>query len=125
MTQHCTYIKENGELCGAYAVHGSMFCLNHEPTMQETKRAAVQKGGQATSYDTLALALPPLTIVNASDVVSAAIQTINEVRAGNLPPKVASTIGYLLGVALKGFEQSELQNRVQTIERVILERSTK
>jgi len=125
MTQHCTYIKENGEPCGAYAVHGSVFCLNHEPAMQETKHAAVQKGGQATSYEKLALALPPLTIVNASDVVSAAIQTINEVRSGALPPKVASTIGYLLGVTLKGFEQSELQNRVQTIERVILERSTK
>ena len=125
MTQHCTYTKENGEQCGAYAVEGSKFCINHEPTMKATKLAAVQKGGEATSYEKLALALPPLTIVNASDVVSAAIQTINEVRSGTLPPKVASTIGYLLGVALKGFEQSELQNRVQTIERVILERSTK
>lgn len=125
MAKQCAFTFESGTQCRGYAVEGSLYCLSHDPDLKEARIARSKKGGEATSYEKLELALPPLAIVNASDVVSAAIQTINEVRAGNLPPKVASTIGYLLGVALKGFEQSELQNRVQTIERVILERSTK
>lgn len=125
MAQLCEFIKEDGEQCGAYAVANSDYCVSHDPTMREVKLEAVKKGGASESYKTMNIALSPLTINNSSDVVKATIQTINELRTGTLPPKVANTIGYLLGIALKGFEQADLNNRLQVIERVILERSTR
>ena len=121
----CEFIKEDGEQCGAYAVANSNYCVSHDPTMREVKLDAVKKGGSSENYRKLDLELSPLTIKNSSDVVTATVQTINELRAGTLPPKIANTIGYLLGIALKAFEQSDLTNKLEVIERVILERSTK
>lgn len=125
MANLCEFIKGDGEQCGAYAVNGSGFCVSHDPTMREVKLDAVKKGGASEGYQKLNLELPPLTINNSSDVVKATVQTINELRAGTLPPKIANTIGYLLGIALKAFDQSDLTNKLEVIERVILERSTK
>jgi hypothetical protein len=68
------------------------------------------------------LALPELVINTPNDVVTAAVQTVNEVRTGQLPPKVASTIGYLLGVVLKAYEVANLDQRVEMIESVLIER---
>ena len=125
MAKLCEFIKEDDEQCGAYAVANSNYCVSHDPAMREVKFEAVKKGGASESYEKLNLALPPLIIGNSSDVIKATVQTINELRSGALPPKVANTIGYLLGIALKAFEQADLNNRLQVIERVILERSTR
>ena len=125
MAQQCEFIKEDNQQCGGYAVDDSIYCINHEPTMKETKLNAVRKGGASESYQTLNLNLNPLTIKNSSDVIGAVLQTINELREGKLPPKAASTIGYLLGIALKAFEQADLKNRVEMVEKVILERSVR
>lgn len=122
MTEQCILIKKDGKRCGSYPVEGSSYCINHEPRMQEKKLEAVKNGGAATSYEKLGLALPKMIISNPSDVVGAAVQTVNEVRAGQLPPKVASTIGYLLGIVLKAYEVANLDQRVELIESVLVER---
>lgn len=122
MTEQCIFIKKDGKRCGSYPVEGSSYCINHEPRMQEKKLEAVKNGGAATSYEKLGLALPEMVISNPSDVVGAAVQTVNEVRAGQLPPKVASTIGYLLGIVLKAYEVANLDQRVELIESVLVER---
>ena len=122
MAEPCIFIKGNGERCRGFPVEGSAYCINHEPRMQEKKMEAVRNGGAATSYERLELALPAMVISGPADVVVATVQTINEVRTGQLPPKVASTIGYLLGVALKAYEVSNLDQRVEMIESVLVER---
>ena len=122
MAEPCIFIKNNGERCGGFPFEGSAYCINHEPRMQEKKMEAVRNGGAATSYERLELALPAMVISGPADVVVATVQTINEVRTGQLPPKVASTIGYLLGVALKAYEVSNLDQRVEMIESVLVER---
>ena|SRR3989344_90170 len=122
MAEPCIFIKSNGERCGGFPVEGSAYCINHEPRMKEKKLEAVRNGGAATSYERLELALPAMVISGPADVVVATVQTINEVRTGQLPPKVASTIGYLLGVALKAYEVANLDQRVEMIESVLVER---
>lgn len=124
MAQQCLFIKPDGTQCGGYATNGSAYCISHNPALAETKAEAVKKGGASEGYQKLNLDLAPLTIQNPSDVVTAIVQTINEVRSGTLPPKIASTLGYLLGIALKAFEVSELDSRLEVIERIILERKT-
>jgi len=122
MAEQCIFIKKDGKRCGSYPVEGSSYCINHEPRMQEKKLEAVRSGGAATSYEKLSLTLPEMVISNPSDVVGAAVQTVNEVRTGQLPPKVASTIGYLLGIVLKAYEVANLDQRVELIESVLVER---
>ena len=122
MTEKCIFIKTDGERCGGYPVEGSDYCINHEPRMQEKKLEAVKSGGAASSYEKLELALPELVINTPNDVVTATVLTVNEVRTGQLPPKVASTIGYLLGVVLKAYEVANLDQRMEMIESVLVER---
>lgn len=125
MAKQCEYTNENGQQCGGYAIDGSIYCLSHDPNQKNKRIERSQKGGSSETYQKLDLKLEPMTIKNASDIIGATVQTVNELREGKLPPKMASTIGYLLGIALKAFEQADLKNRVEVIERVILERSTK
>lgn len=122
MAEQCAFVKKDGVRCGGYPVEESVYCINHETRMQEKKLEAVRSGGAATSYEKLELALPAMVINAPADVVGAAVQIVNEVRAGQLPPKVASTIGYLLGVVLKAYEVSNLDQRVEMIESVLVER---
>lgn len=125
MNNQCEFIKQNNKHCGAYAVQNSQYCINHEESMKETKHNAVAKGGSSDSYQKLNLNLPPLTIDNPSDVTSAVVQTINELRSGTVPPKIANTIGYLLGIALKAFEVAEIDRKIEAIDRIILERKVR
>lgn len=125
MTKQCQYTNENGQQCKGFAIENSIYCLSHDPDQKEKRVERSQKGGASESYLNLDLKLEPISIQNASDVIGVTIQTINELREGKLPPKIANTIGYLLGITLKAFEQADLKNRVEVIERVILERSTK
>jgi hypothetical protein len=124
MAEQCIFIKKDGKRCGSYPVESSSYCINHEPRMQEKKLEAVRSGGAATSYKKLSLTLQAMTISTPGDVVTAAVQAVNEVRTGQLPPKVASTIGYLLGIVLKAYEVSNLDQRVEMIESVLVERRT-
>lgn len=125
MSKQCEFIKQNGDRCGAYAVQSSQYCINHEESMKETKQNAVAKGGSSDGYKTLNLNLEPFEIKNTSDVVIAVVQTINELRSGKLPPKLANTVGYLLGIAIKAFEVSEIDKKIEAIDRVILERKVR
>lgn len=121
----CTYVSEGGIRCKAFALAGSGFCLSHDPEKHEARMERAKKGGEADSYRNLELTLQPLQVTSAGDIVTASVQLINEIREGKLPPKIANSIGYLLGIALKAIEISDVERRVETIERVIVERSKK
>lgn len=124
MAKQCAFIKPSGEQCGGFATTDSDFCISHNPSLAGAKLEAVKKGGAATSYEKLDLDLPEMVINNPTDVVAAATQTINELRSGQLPPKLASTLGYLLGIVLKAYEIANLDQRVEMIESVLIERRT-
>lgn len=115
----CAYIKEDGEYCRGYAIKDSEYCLSHDPDMQEARLERARRGGASESYEKLELDLPPLEITNSEDIVQGILQIINEVRTGQIPPRVATTIGYLLGIALKAYEVSGVDKKVDAIEKAL------
>lgn len=118
----CAFINENDQQCRGYAIKDSEYCLSHDPDMEEMRIDRARKGGASESYEKLNLNLPPLTITNSSDIVQGLLVLVNEVRTGQIPPRVATTIGYLLGIALKAYEITEVEQKVERIEQVIVER---
>ena len=119
----CQFIKLNNDQCEANPMKDSEFCFTHNPETKEAKRLAAIKGGKSPkkNYD-------PLTPVEISDnksVVNLLATTINEVRQGEIDLRVANCIGYLAGHLIKALEVSEIESRIETIERVILERKTR
>lgn len=68
------------------------------------------------------LNLEPLSIKAPQEVAILLEDTINGVRSGKIPPKIAYTIGYLAGHALKALEASNLDRRIEVVEGVLLQR---
>ncbi|HPL56506.1 MAG TPA: hypothetical protein PLC05_03400, partial [bacterium] len=121
----CKFIKPDGTQCNANAMSGLDYCWTHNPDISdEEKREAKQRGGQARAL-TIANPLPELPINEPNDAVLLIVDTINRVRSGELDIKTANCLGFLTDKLLKAFEVSKLNDRVEIIERVILEKKTR
>jgi len=121
----CTFIKENNEQCQAASMKDSQYCFLHNPEIPEEKKKLVQAKGGKGNITRIQNPLPPITVNTPDDVVSLLTDTINRVRSGELDVRIANVLGYLSGHLIKALEVSEVDKRVSTIERIILERSTK
>lgn len=118
----CIYLKDNGETCQANSMADSEYCYLHNPNIPEAdKRLAQTKGGEARSL-TLTEALPEIPIVTPSDAVILVSDTIKRVRAGTLDIRIANCLGFLTDKLLKAFEVSRLNDKVEYIERIVLEK---
>jgi len=121
----CTYIKPDGERCNANAMSGTNYCFTHNPDINDQEREQARtRGGQARAL-TLAKPLPLLAINEPEDAVRLVIDTISRVRAGELDIKTANCIGFLTDKLLKAFELSRLKDRIELVERVTLEKTTR
>lgn len=118
----CIYIKDDGKQCGAKAIKQDQYCFNHNPDYIQQKQSAVLKGGFASKR--VELGLEPVEIKNPQHVVSLLESTINGVRSGKIPPNIANTVGYLAGHLLKALEVSNLDQRLELVESVLIERKT-
>lgn len=118
--KQCIYIKDDGGQCGAKPMQDSDYCFSHNPETKIEKHLAVVKGGLNSKKTNLSL--EPLDIKSANDVTKLLEDTINGVRKGEIPPKIANTIGYLAGHALKAMEVSKYAEKVESVERILMER---
>lgn len=122
MTRNCKQILENDDSCGSYAMSdGSGFCISHNPAAKEIKELAVKKGGYAIKKQALP-ELPVLQIQSKTDVPRLLTTVIDEVRQGAIDLKSANTLGYLAGILIKAYELTDMQEKIEEIERIVLER---
>jgi len=120
----CSFTKPDEKQCNANAMSEADYCYTHNPDISdEEKREAKQRGGQNRAV-AISEPLPPLAIAEPNDAVLLIVDTINRVRAGELDIRVANCLGFLTDKLLKAFEVSKLNDRVEIIERVILEKKT-
>lgn len=118
--RQCEFIKDSGERCKAKPVSDSKFCFFHDPNKSEEQKMARQKGGYARRSATLPKNMPEFEIKGAEEVVRLLSVTINQVRRGELDPRVANAVGYLSGIILKANEQGEIEKRLKQIEEIVL-----
>lgn len=118
--KQCKYIKKDGEQCNAKPIKGGEYCFSHDPSKKIEKHMAVVKGGLNSKKVNLDLA--PLSIKNPKEVAELLEQTINKVRCGDIPTSIANTIGYLAGHTLKAIELAKYADKVESVERVLMER---
>jgi hypothetical protein len=118
----CKFTKPDGTQCNAYAMSEAEYCYTHNPDISdEEKREARERGGQARAL-TIANPLPALPINEPNDAILLIVDTISRVRAGELDIKTANCLFIGSDKLLKAFEVAKLNDRVEIIERVILEK---
>jgi len=115
----CQQIKDDGTRCRTGVMTGSTFCFFHDPR-QATKRTEARKaGGRKKAAAVLPAATPDRPLQAIPDVVSLLGETINQVRRGELDPRVANAVGYLAGIFLKAVEQGRTDERLAALEAVV------
>ena len=116
----CKFIKNNETFCNANAMNDSVYCFLHNPDVsEEEKQNAQAKGGKGNKVK-VKEPLEPVTVKKVEDIVKLLSDTINRVRSGELDIKIANCIGYLSGHLTKAMEMSELEQRIQAVERAIV-----
>jgi hypothetical protein len=115
----CQAKKPDGSSCQAAALPGSDFCFFHDPNRADERREANAAGGRQGKMKTLSADAPDVKVETCQDVVRLISETINQVRKGDLDPRVANAIGYLANVLIKAAEQGDLEKRVEDLEAVV------
>jgi hypothetical protein len=117
----CRFHKKNGTNCNADAQAGKDTCVFHDPQQSANVSRARRAGG--INRNKCAAVLPPQTpdksLANAPDVSNLLAESINQLRRGELDPRIANAIGYLAGIQLRSFEQGVIQERIRKMEEAL------
>jgi hypothetical protein len=119
MFQACDGVTREGSGCRARPVASSRFCFFHDPDRQAERKAAQRAGGQKKRTAVLAESIPDAPLKSAEDAVALLADTINQVRRGELDPKVANAVGYLTGLLMKGVRETEIERRLTALEAAV------
>ena len=104
----------------------SDYCFAHNPEVKEKRQSAVSSGG-SQKLKRLDEPLPEIKVKGIISVKNLLEDTINRVRAGEMDVRIANALGFLanhfLG-ALRMEKDWELENRLEKIEKLVLEKRT-
>ena len=121
MTRKCKAEKKGGARCEADAQIGKDLCVFHDPTKVEDGRRARRAGGINRSRGAAVLPAdtPDHPLGTTKDVSSLLADSINQLRRGQLDPRVANAVGYLTSVLIRALEQGPLEERMAKLETVL------
>jgi hypothetical protein len=112
----CSGNTRDGSKCRVVALAGSDFCFFHDPSRAEQRRVAQSLGGQGNRMRILAEDTPDIRVECSADIIALICQTINQVRRGEVDPKIANSVGYLANIAMAAVERNDLEKRIQKLE---------
>ena len=118
----CCHTKADGSRCRANATTGSDHCFFHDPAKAKERAAARKAGGEKGRAAVLSADSPDVPLQSVADTVSLISETINQVRRGEIDPKVSNAIGYLTGILLKALEQGAIEERISALETIVSSR---
>jgi hypothetical protein len=119
MNAACQYIRSGGERCKAHAIKDSGYCFFHDPSKTADRSAARKAGGRKHRAATLPSATPDRRLATVAEVITLLGETINQVRRGDMDPRVANSAGYLSGLLLKALQQGEVEDRLAALETAV------
>lgn len=122
-TVQCRHIKSDRSRCRANARHSSIYCFFHDPDSAIERETARKNGGRERSRRAAVLPAntPDKPLDSASDVTVLLAETINQVRRGEIDPRISNAVGYLAGILLKAKERDEVEQRLARLESIIVE----
>ena len=125
-SRQCEQVKSDGQRCRARPMKGSSFCFFHNPEVAQARATARQAGGVERSKPATVLPqdTPDLPLATVQEVATLLGQTINQVRRGQVDPRVSNAVGYLAGIMLKAMEQGEIEKRLLELEAIVKQQPT-
>lgn len=115
----CSAMKQDKSKCQAAAIPGSEFCFFHDPPNAEKRREAQSQGGRQNRLKTLEDSAPDVKVEDSGDAKTLLVQTINQVRKGQIDPRVANSVGFLANILIKAVERDKLETRIEQLEALL------
>lgn len=115
----CKARTKEGTECQTPALAGSDFCFFHDPDKAEERFEARAAGGRQNRMKTLSADAPDVKVESCQDVVRLISETINQVRKGDIDPRVANAVGYLANVLIRAVDQGEMEKRIEDLEAAV------
>src|SRR6266849_6528099 len=112
----CRYRKQDGSRCQANAMANSTACFIHHPGFAGRRAEAQRTGGSRNKAAVLSNETPDHPLKSVVDVTELLAGTINQVRRGELDPRVGNTVGYLAATLLRALEAGGLVERLSVLE---------
>lgn len=112
----CKATKPDGSKCMAQAMLDSNFCFRHNKTVEREAIEASSIGGQARKqYIRLG---SPTRLRSPKDIQNLMARAINSLWTGKMPSNnPAGALGYLAKIFLEAYEKSELEQRIELLEK--------
>ena len=129
LNKRCIFIKENGEQCNSIPLKNDVFCYFHSPAMEEERKRSVSKGGKrkiiviSENSNSNLIKNLPFKLNSVKRVTKFYELLINETLSGNIDLRIATGLGYLLSGLLKSLELSEIEERLEGIENLIMQKT--
>jgi len=122
-SRQCTATKSDGGRCGARTLTGSLLCFFHDPASAEERTAASRRGGQKNRAAVLPPETPDFPLNGADDASALLGRAINLLLRGELDPKIANAVGYLLTIKIKTTDLGKLEERMAALEAALKEKA--
>jgi hypothetical protein len=118
MASKCQFRRNDGRRCGANAQSGKTLCVFHDPARAAAGRRARRLGGinRSRAAAILPSETPDNPLSSTQDVSLLLGESINQVRRGQLDPRVANAVGYLASILLGALQQGPLEARLSRLE---------
>jgi hypothetical protein len=115
MSKHCRAKTKAGKLCKASPVERGLCAFHADPKRAaELGRIGGRKNRLHESRSEPEPVRPPQTPKEVKNLLAEAMAGIH---AGRLQPKIASVMAYVGTALLKAFETTDLQERIEALER--------
>jgi hypothetical protein len=113
----CKAKKKDGRRCPVPA-RPCGYCWVHDPELAGKRAGGRRQGGKTRSKPAAVLPgdIPDAPLGSVTDVTGFLAQAINQVRKGQLDPKVANCCGFLVTVLLRAIEGGEIERRFAALE---------
>ena len=118
----CKATNKRGGPCGAYALHGSAYCVAHCPSKAVERKAWRSAGGRARhnrTLGTVATGDQGVKLGSVGDVVQLLEVAVRDVLTLENSIGRARAVGYLAGIAVRALEVSDLEQRIAVLERKV------
>ena len=60
-----------------------------------------------------------MTVKDCGDAIALIAETINQVRKGEIDPRVANSVGFLANILIKAVDQVRLETRIEQLEALL------
>ena len=118
MNKICKAITKSGKSCRMLPLKDDNYCYIHSNKTVEEKKISLRNGGKRKVY--IFTDFPEVKLKSISDINRFIALMINKILKNEMDLRIGTGINYLLMTLIKSLELSEIEQRLNKIEKKLI-----